>query len=76
MTGLRVLRARAFVHVGTQTTKMGDKAWEKKARGFSPNSRSWGIYHTEKETVVDSRNVKFVEPPQDVRRMQKDAMTS
>ena len=72
MTGLRTIGARAFVHVETHTTNMGDKAWEGKVCGFSPNRRSYNVYNAEKEIVVESQNVTFIEIPQGVRRMQED----
>ena len=37
-----------------------------------PNSRSSRIYNTKKGTVVESRNVPFIESPQGARRMLED----
>ncbi|CAN0374371.1 unnamed protein product, partial [Laminaria digitata] len=39
MSDLRTIGARAFVHIETHTTKLGDKAWKGKLCGFSENSR-------------------------------------
>lgn len=63
MTGLRAIRARAFLHIKTHTTKLRDKTFEGKTCGFSPNSRACHIYNAEKGTVVESRNVDFLECP-------------
>ena len=63
MSDLRGIGARAFVHIETHTTKLGDKAWEGTLCGFSQNSRAYRIYNPAKGTVVESRKVTFLEPP-------------
>ena len=63
MSDLRAIGSRAFVHIKTHTTKLGDKAWEGKLCGFSQNSWAYRIYHPAKVTVVESRNVTFLETP-------------
>ncbi|CAN0317868.1 unnamed protein product, partial [Scytosiphon promiscuus] len=63
MSDLRAIGARAFVHIETYTTKLGDKAWEGKLCGFSQNSRAYRIYNPAKGTIVESRNVTFLETP-------------
>ena len=72
MTALRAIGPRAFIHAEIHTTKTVDKPWEGKLFGFSPNSRSYLLYHGEKGTYVKSRNVTFIEPPPGVRRTQAD----
>ena len=63
LSGLRAIGSRAFVHIETHTTKLGDKAWEGKLCGFSQDSRAYRIYNPAKGTVVESRNVTFLETP-------------
>lgn len=53
----------------TQTAKRGTK--EDKLSEFSSNSRSYRVY-AENVTVMESRNVMFVAPPQGVRRTRVD----
>ena len=73
MTGLRAVGVRALVHVEIHTTKIGDKAWEGKLCGFSPNnSTSYHIHNDEKGIVVEIRNAKFIETPWGVWRTQED----
>ena len=63
MSDLRAIGSRAFVHIETHTTKLGDKAWEGKLCGFSQDSRAYRIYNPAKGTVVESRKVTFLETP-------------
>ncbi len=63
MSILRAIGARAFVHIETHTPKLGDRAWEGKLCGFSHNSRAYRIYNASKGTIVESRNVSFLETP-------------
>ena len=60
LTGLRAIGARAFVHRETYTKKLEDRAFEGKLCGYSHNSKACRIY---KSTVVESRNVTFLETP-------------
>ena len=63
LSGLRAIESRAFVHIETYTMKLGDQAWEGKLFGFSQGSRAYRIYKPEKGTVVESRNVTYLETP-------------
>ena len=63
LTGLRAIGARAFVHRETYTKKLEDKAFEGKLCGYSHNSKAYRIYNPAKGTVVESRNVTFLETP-------------
>ena len=63
LSGLRAIGSRAFVHVETYTTNLGDKAWEGKLCGFSQDSRAYRIYNPAKGTVLEGRNVTFQETP-------------
>ena len=63
LTGLRTIGARAFVHRETYTKKLEDRAFEGKLCGYSHNSKAYRIYNPAKGTVVESRNVTFLEMP-------------
>ena len=63
LSGLRAIGARAFVHRETYTRKLDDRAFEGKLCGFSQDSRAYRIYNPAKDTVVESRNVTFLETP-------------
>ena len=63
LSGLRTIEARAFVHRQTYTRKLDDRAFEGKLWGFSQDSRAYRIYNPAKVTVVESRNVTFLETP-------------
>ena len=63
LTGLRTIGARAFVHRETYTKKLEDRAFEGKLCGYSHNSKAYRIYNPAKGTVVESRNVTFLETP-------------
>ena len=63
LTGLRAIGARAFVHGETYTKKLEDSAFEGKLCGYSHNSKAYRIYNPAKGTVVESRNVTFLETP-------------
>lgn len=71
ITYVRVIGARAFVHIETRTTKMENKAWEGKLCGFS---RVYHIYNQATGNVLESRNVgeaerrTFLETSAAVRR--------
>ena len=63
LTGLRAIGARAFVYRETYTKKLEDRAFEGKLCGYSHNSKAYRIYNPAKGTVVESRNVTFLETP-------------
>ena len=63
LSGLRSIEARAFIHRKTYTRKLDDRAFERKLCGFSQDSRAYRIYNPAKGTVVESRNVTFLETP-------------
>ena len=63
LSAFRAVGSTAFVHIETQTPKLGDKAWEGKVCGFSQDSRAYRIYNPVKGTVVESRNVNCLETP-------------
>ena len=63
LSGLRAIGARAFVHRKIYTRKLDDRAFEGKLCGFSQDSRAYRIYNPAKGTVVESRNVTFLETP-------------
>lgn len=51
------------MHIETYTTKPKEKAFEGKFCGITPNITADCIYNTDKETVVETRNVKFLDCP-------------
>ena len=59
---LRVIGARAFVHVELHQSKLEPRAWEGKLVGYSPNSRAYRVYNPITKKIVTSRNVTFIEP--------------
>ena len=63
LTGLRAIGVRAFVHRETYTKKLEDRAFEGKLCGYSHNSKAYRIYNPAKGTVMESRNVTFLETP-------------
>ena len=63
LSGLRAIGARVFVPRETYTRKLDDRAFEGKLCGFSQDSRAYRIYSPAKGTVVESRNVTFLETP-------------
>ena len=63
LSRLRAIGARAFVHRETYTRKLDDRAFEVKLCRFSQDSRAYRIYNPAKGTVVESRNVTFLETP-------------
>ena len=60
---LRVIGARAFVHIETFTKKLDARAWEGRLVGYSTDSTSFRVYHPEIRKVHESRNVVFIETP-------------
>ena len=63
LSGLRTIGGRVFVHRKTYTRKLDDRTFEGKLCGFSQDSRAYRIYNPAKGTVVESRNVTFLETP-------------
>ena len=63
LSGLRAIGARAFVLRETYTKKLDDRAFEGKLCGFNQDSIAYKIYSPVKGTVVESRNVTFLETP-------------
>ena len=63
VSGLRAIGARAFVHREAYTRKLDDRAFVGKLCGFIQDSRAYMIYNPAKGTVVESRNVTFLETP-------------
>lgn len=63
LTGLRAIGARAFVHPETYTKQLDDRAFEGKLCGFSQDSKAYRILNPSKGTVVECRNVTFIETP-------------
>ena len=63
LSGLRAIGARAFVHREIYTRELDDRASEGKLCGFNQDSRAYKIYSPAKGTVVESRNVTFLETP-------------
>ena len=55
---LRVIGARAFVHVETHQKKLDPRAWEGRVVGFGQNSLAYRVYHA---VSRESRNVIFIE---------------
>ena len=60
---LRVIGARAFVHVETHTKKLEHRAWEGCLVGYSVDSNSFRVYNSSTRSVRESRNVIFIEAP-------------
>ncbi|CAM9967302.1 unnamed protein product, partial [Ectocarpus sp. 12 AP-2014] len=64
---LRVIGARALVHVETRTRKLDPKAWEGRLCGYSMDNKSFRIYNPETGNVRESRNVIFIETPSTIQ---------
>ena len=60
---LRVIGARAFVHIERRTKKLALKAVEGRLVGHSSNSKSYRVYNTVTRCIIESRNVIFIETP-------------
>ena len=60
---LRVIGARAFVHVETHTKKLDHRDWEGCLVGYSMDSKSFRVYNPDMRRVRESRNVIFIEMP-------------
>lgn len=63
LSDLRVIGARAFVHIEAYTTKLGDKARGGKLCGFNLNSRAYRLYNQAKTIVVEGRNAPVLLTP-------------
>ena len=59
---LRVIGARAFVHIERRTKKLAPKAVEGRLVGYSSNSKSYRVYNPVTR-CIESRNVIFIETP-------------
>ena len=60
---LRVIGARAFVHIETHTKKLELKAVEGRLVGYSNDSKSYRVYNPATRRITESRNVSFIETP-------------
>ncbi|CAN0413516.1 unnamed protein product [Pylaiella littoralis] len=58
---VRVIGSAAFVHVETHTAKLGQRAWEGRLVGYSPNSNAYRVYNPHTKRVVSSRIVTLIE---------------
>ena len=60
---LRVIVARAFVHIERRTKKLALKAVEKRLVGYSNNGTSYRVYNPVTRCIMESRNAIFIETP-------------
>ena len=60
---IRVIGARAFVHIETYSKKLELKAVEGRLVGYSNNSKSYRVYNPATRRIMESRNVNFIETP-------------
>ena len=60
---IRVIGARAFVHIETYSKKLELKAVEGRLVGYSNNSKSYRVYNPATRRIMESRNVIFIETP-------------
>ena len=63
LSRLRVIGARAFVHHERYKKKLEDRAFEGKLCEFGLDSQTYRVYNPSNGTVVESRNVTFIETP-------------
>lgn len=61
MTALRAIGERALVHVRSYTIKLKDRAREEKLCDISVNSNAYHMKTASTPTVVEKRNVTFLE---------------
>ncbi len=61
LSALRVIGARAFVHIETHVHKLEKKAWEGVMIGYGKDSRAYRIYNPHNRRITESRNVTFIE---------------
>ena len=62
LSHLRIIGARAFVHIKDSRT-LDAAAWEGKVCGYSEESKSYRVWNPKTHRVVESRNVTFIETP-------------
>ena len=60
---LRVIGARAFVHIERYKEKLDPHAWEERLAGYCSNITSFRIFNLATMRMVESRNVIFLETP-------------
>ncbi|CAN0061555.1 unnamed protein product, partial [Sphacelaria rigidula] len=58
---LRVVGARASVHIERHTSKLALKAVESRQVGYSNDSKSYRVYNPATRRIIESRNVVFIE---------------
>ena len=69
---LRVIGARAFVHIETYTKKLELKAVEGRLVGYSNNSKSYRVFDPATRRIMESRNVVLIETPPQILRWNND----
>lgn len=62
LSTLRVIGARVFVHIERHMKKLASNAFENGFAATAP-SQPWRVYTPPARTVVESRNIVFIEPP-------------
>ena len=62
LSHLRVIEARAFVHI-KDSRKLDAAAWERKVCGCSEERKSYRVWNPKTHRIVESRNVTFIETP-------------
>ena len=62
LSHLRVIGARAFVHI-KDYRKLDAATWEGKVCGYSEDSESYRVWNPKPHRVMESRNVTFIETP-------------
>ena len=60
---LRVIGARVFVHIETDSKTFELKTVEKRLVGYSNNSKSYRVYNPATRRIMESRNIIFIETP-------------
>ena len=60
---LRVIGARAFVHIETYSKKIEVQVVEGRLVAYSNNSKSYRVYNSTNRRIIESRNVIFIETP-------------
>lgn len=63
LSRLRTIGARAFVHHERYRKKLEDRAFEGKPGGYGLDSQTYRVFNPANGTVVESRNVTFIESP-------------
>ena len=62
----RIIGSRAFLHIETSSKKLEDRSCQGKLCGYSQDTKAYRIYSTTAHTVVERRNVVFIETPSKV----------